>query len=88
MLVLRDGAGPVGVTERRTRGTSVLKLLDVLTGSNLADMARGAVRTYRRAGGELLNRLWPSGKEAAGNVYGVPVGDAAGAKLGASSVEW
>ena len=79
MLVLPDGAGPVCETERRTRGTSVVKLLDVLTGSNLADMARGAVRTHR-CGGELLNRSWPSGKEAAGNVYGVPVGEAAGAK--------
>jgi hypothetical protein len=88
VLVLPDGAGPVGETEWRTRGTSVVKLLDVLTGSNLADMARGAVRTHRRAGGELLTRSYPSGREAAGNVYGVPVGEAAGAKLGASSVEW
>jgi hypothetical protein len=45
VLALSDGAGPVSETERCTRGTSVVKLLDVLTGSNLADMARGAVRT-------------------------------------------
>ena len=71
MLVLPDGAGLVSETERCTRGTSVVKPLKVITGSNLADMARGVVRTHRCVGGELLNRSYPSGREAAGNVYGV-----------------
>jgi hypothetical protein len=73
--VLPDGAGSVGGMERCTRGTGVVKLLKMITRSNLADMAwvGGAYLPHRsgRWGTLGAGRSHPV-REAAGKVYGVP----------------
>jgi hypothetical protein len=73
--VLPDGAGSVGEMERCTGGTGVLKLLKVITRSNLADMAwiGGAYLLHGigRWGTLGAGRSHPV-REAAGKVYGVP----------------
>ena len=72
--VLPDGAGSVGEMERCTGGTGVVKLLKMITRSNLADMAwiGGAYlpRSIRRWGTLGAGRSHPV-REAAGKVYGV-----------------